>query len=231
MKYSFGIIIPCFNEEKTVFNVVNNICNNLPDCQIIVVDDGSTDNSNSEIKKINQNNLTLIELQKNSGKGAAMRKGLDFIKDKKEIVIFTDADSEILIEDIIKIKRFYEENECEALFGTRFQNISRSTIIKMGLHRYLANKILTIFTNLLFKQNISDMETALKSFKSKYINLIDLKSDGFEIEPELVKEISRLGIKIKEIPINYEPRSVKEGKKISFKDGYYTLKWLIKFSR
>ena len=227
VSYKTSIIIPCFNEEKTVYMVVKNICNQFKECKVIVVDDGSTDNSYTELKRIESNNLNIIKLEKNQGKGNAMRKGLESINDS-EIVIFTDADDEINPKDIQKVLDKYKEDMyIVSVFGSRFKKISVSTILKMGLHRYLANRFLTVVSNIIFKQNLTDMETAVKSFKSYLVKDLNLIANGFDIEPEFVKELSRLNIKIDEVSIGYEPRSVKDGKKISFKDGFITLGYLI----
>ena len=97
----------------------------------------------------------------------------------------------------------------------------------MGIHRYIANKILTGIINFKFKQKLTDMETALKSFKIYNLNIDKLEADGFEIEPEVTKLLIQSNINIKEIPVKYSPRSRSEGKKISFLDGFKTLKYLI----
>ena len=97
----------------------------------------------------------------------------------------------------------------------------------MGFHRYIANRTLTAIINFRFKQNLTDMETAIKSFKIQNLNIDELKEDGFEIEPEVTKFLIRSNIDIMEIPIKYLPRSRAEGKKISFSDGFKTLKYLI----
>ena len=228
VSYKTSIIIPCFNEEKTVYMVVSNICNQFQECKVIVVDDGSTDKSYIELKKIESKNLNIIKLENNQGKGNAMRKGLESIDDGSEIVIFTDADDEIDPKDIQKVLDKYEKDtDIVAVFGSRFKQISLSTIFKMGLHRYLANRFLTIVSNVIFNQNLTDMETAVKSFRSYLIKDLNLIANGFDIEPEFVKELSRLNVKIDEVSIDYEPRSVKDGKKISFKDGFITLGYLI----
>ncbi len=228
VSYKTSIIIPCFNEEKSVYIVVENICTQFQECNVIVVDDGSTDNSYNELKRIESKNLNIIKLEKNQGKGNAMRKGLESIDDDTEIIIFTDADDEINPKDIEKVLNQYKKNiDTVAIFGSRFKKISVSTIFKMGVHRYLANRFLTVVSNIIFKQNLTDMETAVKSFKSYLIKDLNLIANGFDIEPEFVKELSRLDVKIDEVPIDYKPRSVKDGKKISFKDGFITLGYLI----
>ena len=228
MVQKFSIIIPCYNEENTVFDVVNDICIKFNDTQVIVIDDGSTDRSLAELHRIEHSNLNILELTKNQGKGKAMRTGLDKAKTISDIVIFTDADKEILINDLLKVFDYYRNNNVEAVFGSRFLNISKKKIFQMGLHRYLANKTLTLITNIIYKQKLTDMETAVKSFKTSLINTLELKSDGFDIEPEIVKALSKARIKINEIPINYEPRTSKEGKKISFKDGLITLIYILR---
>ena len=228
MLHKFSIIIPCYNEENTVFDVVNDICLKFIDTQVIVVDDGSTDKSLAELHKLEHSNLSILELTINQGKGKAMRTGLDKAKTISDVVIFTDADKEILINDLSKVFDYYKNKNVDAVFGSRFLNISIKKIFQMGLHRYLANKTLTLITNITYKQKLTDMETAVKSFKTSFIDTLELKSDGFDIEPEIVKALSKARVKINEIPINYEPRTSKEGKKISFKDGIITLIYLLR---
>ena len=227
MKYKYSIVIPCFNEENSVFKVVNTICIKFPNILVVVVDDGSTDNSYLELQKIESKNLNLFKNENNYGKGYSIRKGLENIKNKSDIVIFTDADEEINIDDISKLISLYEKFDYDAVFGSRFLKMKFSEKVKMGFHRYLANILLTKLSNLRLNQNLTDMETALKSFKTKYVNKLNLQSDRFEIEPEIVKGLSNLNIKIMEVPVSYNPRSIKEGKKISFKDGIKALIYLI----
>jgi len=227
-KFKYSIIIPCYNEEKTVFEVVDEVCKQFAESDVIVVDDGSTDKSFNEISKVNHNNLKALKHKKNIGKGAAMRTGLKNIEKSTDIVIFTDADKEILIDDIYRIFNYYEKNNVDAVFGSRFLKISFSKKYQMGLHRYLANKLLTLLINKICRQQLTDMETAVKSFKSNLINTLNLKSNGFDIEPEIVKALSKQKVAIHEVPISYEPRTSAEGKKISFKDGIVTLNYIFK---
>ena len=211
-----------------MFEVVDEVCKQFAESDVIVVDDGSTDKSFNEISKVNHNNLKALKHKKNIGKGAAMRTGLKNIEKSTDIVIFTDADKEILIDDIYRIFNYYEKNNVDAVFGSRFLKISFSKKYQMGLHRYLANKLLTLLINKISYQQLTDMETAVKSFKSNLINVLNLKSNGFDIEPEIVKALSKEKVIIHEVPINYEPRTSAEGKKISFKDGVVTLNYILK---
>jgi len=231
MKYKYSIIIPCYNEENTVFEVIDAICTRFSDSCVIVVDDGSTDSSFNQLTKVNHKNLSLLKHENNMGKGAAMRTGLHNIIPDTDVVIFTDADKEILIEDISRVVDYYEKNNVDAVFGSRFLEINFSKKLQMGIHRYVVNKFLTMLTNTICRQKLTDMETAVKSFKSNIIDTLNLKSNGFDIEPEIVHALSRERIIIHEVPINYEPRTSAEGKKISFKDGLITLKYILKIYR
>lgn len=231
MKFKYSIVIPCFNEENSVFKVVNSICIKFPNILVVVIDDGSTDNSYLELQKIKLKNLDLLKNENNFGKGYSIRKGLENIKNKSDIVIFTDADEEINIDDISKLISLYEKYDYDAVFGSRFLKMKFSEKVNMGLHRYLANMLLTKLSNFRLNQNLTDMETALKSFKTKYVNKLNLQSDRFEIEPEVVKGLSNLNIKIMEVAVSYNPRSIKEGKKISFKDGIKSLIYLINLKK
>jgi glycosyltransferase involved in cell wall biosynthesis len=228
VKYRYSIIIPCYNEENTVFEVVDAICTKFSESNVIVVDDGSTDSSFNEMTKVTHKNLYALKHEENMGKGAAMRTGLQNIKPGTDVVIFTDADKEILIGDITRVVNYYEKNNVEAVFGSRFVEMNLNKKFQMGLHRYIANKILTMLINAICRQKLTDMETAVKSFKSNIIDNLNLKSNGFDIEPEIVKALSKERITIHEVPINYEPRTSSEGKKISFKDGVITLGYILK---
>tara|TARA_B100001741_G_scaffold80462_1_gene65270 strand:- start:4207 stop:4845 length:639 start_codon:yes stop_codon:yes gene_type:complete len=211
----------------TVGNVATELCDSFESSLIVIVDDGSTDKSKEILRDLHYDNFHLIELDKNYGKGYAMRAGLDYVKDKCEIVIFTDADNEINLKDINKVIEKYNEN-IMSVFGSRFLNISYKTIIKMGIERYIANKLLTFIGNMRYRHKLTDIATAMKSFKIELVNKLDLKANGFDIEPEIVRGLHKNNIEIHEVPIDYYPRTVKEGKKISFKDGLITLIELFK---
>ena len=157
-----------------------------------------------------------------------MMRGLNYVKDKSSIAIFTDSDNEIDIVDLNKVIEKFRNPEIAAVYGSRFLNVSLKTVRSMGIERYLANRLFTLISNIRNNQKLTDSQTAVKSFKLDLLEKLDLKSSGFNIESEIVRALSKNKVKIYEVPISYFPRSVKEGKKISFKDGLIVLKELFK---
>ena len=230
---NFYILVPVFNEEKTISSVVSSLTNEYPECTIIVVDDGSSDNTKILLEKLNYKNLLKLSLSKNRGKGAALKTGLDKILEtesehSENVVIFFDSDLEIDSQEIGKVISFYKERpDIDSVFGSRFLN--NTNFQNYGI-KFLINFLLTFLSNLITKNKLTDMETALKSFKVKHIRALNLESERFDIEPEVVYKLSVLNIKIYEVPIRYSPRTKKEGKKMSIAGGLETLKALIKFT-
>ena len=228
-KFKYTILIPVYNEINTIEKVIKNILKLKYPLKIIVVDDGSNDGSENLKLEILGKGIKHYKSKKNMGKGNAIRTGLSFISPGKEsVAIFFDGDDEIPTYVIEQIIETYENNEnINAIFGSRFLDFSLTNIINMGIHRYIANRTLTWIINFKFKQKLTDMETAIKSFKIYNLNIDKLEEDGFEIEPEVTKLLIKSNINIKEMPVKYSPRSRSEGKKISFMDGFKTLKYLI----
>tara|TARA_X000000368_G_C23052120_1_gene721935 strand:+ start:2339 stop:3043 length:705 start_codon:yes stop_codon:yes gene_type:complete len=231
---NFYILVPVFNEDKTISSVVRSLVEEYTECTIIIVDDGSSDKTKIFLEKLNYVNLLKVRLPENRGKGAALKTGLDKIleiesEDSENAVIFFDSDLEINSQEISKIISFYKERpDIDSVFGSRFLN--NKNLQNYGF-KFLINYLLTFLSNLITKNKLTDMETALKSFKIKHIRALNLESERFDIEPEVVYKLSKLNIKIYEVPISYTPRTKKEGKKMSITGGVETLKALIKFAR
>lgn len=223
------IIVPVFNEEKTIKIVLSELLNQYLDCKVIVVDDGSFDRTPQVIENINHPNLIKLRNSTNSGKGSAMITGLNEIKKNTDgIVIFCDSDLEISTNQIQKlINEFREDDKLQAVFGSRFLNNNNLRIFGF---KFVINYFLTFLSNQITANHLTDMETALKSFKTNLIDEMNLTSNGFDIEPEIVFKLSKLNVQIKEVPIKYTPRTKADGKKMSIKGGLITLKALIKFS-
>jgi len=220
-----SVIIPVYNEELTIKDVIDKVLSVPIEKEIIVVDDGSTDRTpeilEREKEKVNIVYNSLI----NIGKGAAVRIGLECAKG--DICIIQDGDLELEPMEYPVILKPIIENKADVVYGSRFLN--KSGRKKTSLINYLANKFLTGLTNLLYSAKLTDMETAYKAFRIDVVKKIKLKSLGFEIEPELTAKILRLGYKISEVPISYHPRRIREGKKIGFMDGIKAIYYLFKY--
>jgi len=224
-----SVIIPVYNEEKTVEKVLDYICGKkFPlELEILVVNDGSYDSSEEIVKnfikrykaKSKKIKVKLFS-KKNEGKGSAVRLGIKMARGN--IIIIQDADLEYNPDDYNKIIKPIIDGKEKVVYGSRFLKEHKP------LYRiyYLGNKFLTLLTKIIYGTNITDMETCYKAFRSDVIKSIEIKSNKFDIEPEITAKILKRGIRIKEIPISYTPRSVKEGKKIGWRDGLkaiYTL--------
>jgi len=222
-----SIIIPVYNEEKTIAEVITKIKDiKLPKDltkEIIVVDDGSKDNSQSILRRIK--GIKLFSHETNKGKGAAVRTGLN--NAKGDIIVIQDADLEYNPQQIPQVISPILSKEAEVVYGLRFLKKGNENW-KLPAH-YVGNRILSFLTNLLYGCNLSDMETGYKAFTKKAKESINLESNDFGFEVEFTAKICKKGFKIKEVPIKYRPRLWNEGKKITWKDGAKAFYYLIKF--
>jgi len=220
-----SIIIPVYNEEDTLLKILEKIKKvnlNKIKKEIIIVDDNSTDGSKEILQKIKKPDIIIRFNKRNRGKGYCIRKAIKYTTG--HLVIFQDADLEYDPEDYKKLIKPFKKGY-KVVYGSRFLNKK----IKGKKSFYLGNKFLSLLTSLLFLKKITDMETCYKIFSTEVLKKINLKSNDFSIEPEITTKVLKKGIKIKEIPINYYPRTVKQGKKIKIKDGFIALKTLIKY--
>lgn len=227
-----SIVIPVYNEEKTIKSILLKIKKNKNiKKEVILVDDGSSD----ETRNIINNNCKglyqkKIFLKKNMGKGFALREG--FKKVSGEIIIIQDADLEYSPNEYQRLIKPIITNKSDVVYGSRvmigakrFRPKSLDTMIRM-----FANYFLTYLSNFLNNQNLTDAHTCYKVFKSSLLKKVKLEEDGFNFCPEFTAKISSLGIKIKEVPISYFGRTHKEGKKISFIDGFRAIYALLKYN-
>ena len=198
-----SIIIPCYNEEKTIKDLLKNLFEiDFPiEREIIVIDDGSRRNLKEIVKEeINSKKIQFIRLPQNQGKGIAIRVGLKYASG--DIFIIQDADFEYFPSDIPKLLNPILKHKFNVVYGTRFATKPKL----MSRTHYLANKFLTKITNFLYHTNLSDMETGYKLFTKKVLNSITLKTREFEFEPEITAKIILSGFRIYELPIQYRYR-------------------------
>ncbi len=229
-----SIIIPVFNEEKfieeTIKSVIKSDTLKLKK-EIIVINDGSTDNTLKILNKIKKKNknLKIINNNKNQGKGYSVKKG--FLASNGDIILIQDADLEYSPKDYPKLIKPFLENNADVVYGSRF--ISESPHRVLYFWHYLANQLLTLFSNILTNLNLTDMETGYKVFRGNLIRKIAriLKSKRFGFEPEITAKVSKIkGIKIYEVGISYYGRTYQEGKKINWIDGVKAIFDIIRFN-
>ena len=236
MNIKLSIIIPVFNEENTiglVLEKVNKVSLKNIEKEIIIVNDGSTDNTEKICKESikNKKEVRLVAHKKNKGKGSAIKTGLKIATG--DYILIQDADLEYDPQQYKKLLTPILENKAEVVYGTRLKrlpNLKRDeNNIRFLLH-YLGNKALSLLTSILYGQWITDMETGYKIFPKNVIENIRLNSKGFEFEAEITAKLLKKGIKIYEVPITTTPRSYKEGKKLNtLRDGIKALMALIKY--
>jgi len=229
-----SIIIPVYNEEKTigeVLNAVSKVRLNMKK-EIIIVNDGSKDASEKSIKEfIKRNgkkdkNSYIYFKKENGGKGSAVKKGIELATGG--IIIIQDADMEYNPEEYEILVKPIIDGKALVVYGSR--RLKKENKKYSSISFFLGGILVTAVTNFLFFSNLTDEPTCYKVFDSKLAKSINLKGNHFEWEPEITAKILKRGIRIKEVPISYYPRSIKEGKKINWKDGVQAI-WTLFYWR
>ncbi|QJD80202.1 glycosyltransferase family 2 protein [Spirosoma rhododendri] len=220
-----SVLIPAYNEIKSIDAIIEKIQAVPLEKEIIIVDDGSTDGTRERLATYNAvPNVRVIHHTHNQGKGAAIRTAIQHIQG--DIAIIQDADLEYEPQDYVKLIEPIVAGREKVIYGSRFlKPENRHSYFSF----YLGGQIVTWLTNLLYSQRLTDEPTCYKVFDSKFLQSIPLECNGFEFCPEVTAKVAKRGVRIHELPINYYPRSIEEGKKISWFDGIEAIWVLVKY--
>ncbi len=225
-RWALSIVMPAYNEEETIATILEQLLE--LDCvkEIIVVDDGSQDRTCEIVRGIDSPLIMLIEMERNQGKTAAVRRGIEEVKG--DITIIQDADLEYDPAEISAVIDPIVRGRADVVYGSRF--LVRKASRVLYFYHFLANKSLTFTSNLFTNLNMTDIETCYKAFRTPVIKAMSLTSKGFGLEVEITALISKTKARIFEVPISYYGRTYEEGKKIGFRDGLWAFWYILRFN-
>ncbi len=231
---NLSVIIPVYNEVKTLEQVIGGVREVRIPKEIIVVDDDSTDGSRELLRRLEEdsrqssnpdNKLKLVFQPYNQGKGAAIKAALPHVTG--DIVIIQDADLEYDPRDYLNLLEPILAGRADVVYGTRFHGGGPHRVLFFW--HYVGNQALTFFSNMLTNLNLSDMEVGYKVFRSDVLKGMDIKSKRFGFEPEVTLKVAKQKCRVYEVPISYHGRTYAEGKKITWKDGLAAFYFLLRF--
>jgi glycosyltransferase involved in cell wall biosynthesis len=222
-----SVVIPAYNEEATLAAVVEEVLRLRQVLEVIVVDDGSTDGTAAICEQLaRRGKVRVIRMPRNEGKCAALKAG--FAVSQGAIVIVQDADLEYDPSEIPEVIQPILEGRADVVYGSRF--LVRRAARVLYFYHYIANKGLTLLSNLLTNVNFTDVETGYKAFRGEIIRNMVIVSKGFGIEIEVTAKVAKLGCAIYEVPISYRGRTYEQGKKIGMSDGVAALWYILRFN-
>ncbi len=224
---TLSVVIPCYNERNSIKEVIHRVEAVGLANEIIVVDDGSTDGTREVLRQIEAENrpkLRILYHERNQGKGAAVITG--FSAASSEVLLIQDADFEYDPREYPALLKPIEEGIATVVYGSRFLGGPRKA---MNFWNMVANRSLTLVTNILYNAILSDMETCYKVFRAEVVRGLVIRARRFEFEPEITAKVLKQGIRIYEVPISYNGREWHEGKKIKWTDAPIALWTLIKY--
>ncbi|MGD9975752.1 MAG: glycosyltransferase family 2 protein [Desulfatirhabdiaceae bacterium] len=223
-----SVIIPCYNEKQTIRQIVDRVCRApFDNKEIIIVDDGSTDGTKDLLQKeITPRVAQIIYHEKNQGKGAALKTGINAATG--DIVLIQDADLEYDPMEYSNLLNPIIKNQADVVFGSRFMGGNPHRVLYFW-HR-VGNGFLTLASNMFTNLNLTDMESCYKAFRRDIIQGIDIEEKRFGFEPEIVAKVAKTRCRIFEVGISYYGRTYREGKKIGWKDGFHALYCILKYN-
>ncbi|MCS6818394.1 MAG: glycosyltransferase family 2 protein [Chitinophagales bacterium] len=209
-----SVIIPVYNEEKTLAELVDKVLNVPIEKEIIIINDGSTDATGAIAAQLARENVKVFHHERNKGKAAAIRTGLNYVSG--DMVIIQDGDLETDPNDYLHLVQPIIEGKAQVVYGSR--NLKRANGKRIWLYD-LGGRFISWWASVLYNQKITDEAACYKVFKTEIIKKIPLTYDRFEFCPEVTARVSKMGIKIHELPMSYYPRGFSEGKKMRWTDG------------
>lgn len=225
--HKLSILIPVYNEKETVVEAIEQAGRAPVDIEreIIVVDDGSDDGTAEVLRSLEMDNVSVYFHAENAGKGAAVRTALHHATG--DIILIQDADLEYDPNDYPALLKPILDDRADAVFGTRFLGGEHRVLY---YRHYLGNKIITAVSDILTNLNLTDVEAGYKVFRASLLEGVEIESDRFGLEPELVARIAKTRCRIYEVPISYRGRTYAQGKKITWRDGLAAIWWIVKFN-
>jgi len=219
-----SVVMPVFNERNTIEEIIGRVLAVRMRIQLIVVDDRSTDGTGDILERLQQQHgFLLLRQPRNAGKGAALRRG--FAAVTGDLVLIQDADLEYSPEEYPMLTELIIAGRADVVYGSRF--LGRHRVFLMT--HYLGNRLLTMIANVLYNTMLTDMETCYKVMRTDVLRSMELRSNGFGIEPEITAKVFKRKYRVYEIPISYDGRGYEEGKKITWRDGVVALWVLLKY--
>jgi len=223
---NLSVVIPCYNEENTISELLSRVLKQPMVGEVIIIDDGSTDNSCQIINSLDDSRIVLISQDKNRGKGAALSRGLSFAS--LDYIVIQDADLEYDPNEYSKLMKPILENYADVVYGSRF--LTSETRRAVYFWHRVGNSLLTLMSNMATNIDLTDMETCYKMMKRSVAQNLRIQEKRFGVEPELTAKIAAFKVRIYEVPISYYGRTYEEGKKIGWKDGFRAIICIIKYN-
>ena len=226
MKACLTVIVPCYNEEATIQELLMRVLKQDSVRELIVINDGSSDESKNVINSVDDPRIIFINNEKNLGKGASVRKALNIAS--SDFVLIQDADLEYSPEEYPRLLKPLWEGYADAVFGSRFLTFESRRALYFW--HSMGNRFLTLFSNALTNIYLTDMETCYKVIRVEFARKLDLKENRFGLEPEITAKLAKMDARIYEVAISYKGRTYQEGKKITWKDGLSAARCIIKYN-